>query len=453
MAERDLIPVLMLVPYFAPQSHAAMFRAHKFARYLPEHGFKPIVVTTDTNYLYNTDSDLLGELPPEVEIHRARYIEPTLRGIRMALGGPDRSFKAMKDAGKNAPSSEGSGKTVQAGVGSRGLGIGGTIARLIGNYPDRHWTWSGPARRMAAQLIAQHDIKLLYTSANPISFLRAGLKLKRYTDVSWLFDARDPLGYGRKHTADGAIALLQERAILRRSIAAANHVTGSSSAYGQIFFDQYGLPEKKFDFIPTGLDETYLAGDDATEHEDFLLHVGEVMPDQDPHVFRVLEQILSQQGDSAFGRLVFVGRREVNEPRVRQLTSGLPCVQDRLKFLDHRPQSEVYDLIRRARACLLVPGPMRYWWNNFAKMVDYIALGTPVIAHVPPISEARNELEKAGTSFFLTGKTQTDSNALRAWLAKTDSVTVSDYSQRYTARRQVANLAAILNHLHDKQKG
>src|SRR5690606_31683724 len=88
----ELIPVLMLVPYFAPQTHAAMFRAHKLAKYLPEHGFRPVVVTTDVNYLYNEDSGLLQELPDCVQVHRARHVEPTVRGVRMALGGRDRTF-------------------------------------------------------------------------------------------------------------------------------------------------------------------------------------------------------------------------------------------------------------------------------------------------------------------------------------------------------------------------
>src|SRR5690606_41469670 len=88
----------MLVPYFAPQTHAAMFRAHKLAKYLPEYGFRPVVVTTDINYLYNEDPRLLEELPDCVQIHRARYIEPTARGLRMAPGGRDRTCSATKKA-------------------------------------------------------------------------------------------------------------------------------------------------------------------------------------------------------------------------------------------------------------------------------------------------------------------------------------------------------------------
>jgi glycosyltransferase involved in cell wall biosynthesis len=451
MFARTLIPVLMLVPYFAPQSHAAMFRAHKFARYLPEHGFKPIVVTTDVNYLYNNDPGLLGELPPEVEIHRARYVEPTLRGIRMALGGQDRSFATLKATGITDSAGGAVGKVSNANNWTqRSLGVGSVVAGLIGNYPDRHWTWTRPARRLSEKLIAQHNIKLLYTSANPVSFLRAALHLKRKKNLAWLFDARDPLGYGRKHTAKNAVGLLQERAILRSSMAAADHVVGLASSYGQIFFDLYGLPENRFDFIPTGVDQSYLAGSEGAAREDFLLHVGEVMPDQGERVFRVLERMLSQGADDPFGRLIFVGRREVNEPRVRRLVSGLNCLQDRMEFIDHCPQPKVYDLIRRARACLLVPGRTRYWWNNFAKMVDYIALGAPVIADVPEISEARNELTKVGTGFFLTDEIEADAEALRMWLAGVGDLAASDYGKRYIAKQQVSDLASILQRLQQE---
>jgi len=92
--------VLIVTPYFAPQSHAAVFRAYKLAKYLPRYGWKVHVLTTDTNYLYNEDPQLLEDLPNGVEITRVRYVEPTVRGLRMALGGTDRTFAALKRAAR-----------------------------------------------------------------------------------------------------------------------------------------------------------------------------------------------------------------------------------------------------------------------------------------------------------------------------------------------------------------
>jgi hypothetical protein len=442
----------MLVPYFAPQSHAAMFRAHKLAKYLPKYGYKPIVVTTDVNYLYNEDSSLLAELPPEVEIYRGRYIEPTLRGISMALGGPDRRFIALKAAGKVAVGS--GGASARGTQNNRTLSIGGLVADVIGNWPDRYWTWTRPATRLAEQLIRQHDIRLLYTSANPVSFLRAGIRLKQRHRLAWLFDSRDPLGYGQKHRASNGLARWIEDRILKASMACADHVSGLSGAYGSIFFDLYGLEEHKWTFIPTGFDEDYAPMSVPNKRSRNLLYVGEVMANQSTHVFETLECMLGQKNvKPLFNRLVFVGRREVNEPIIRRMTANLPHLSERLLFLDHRSQIEVYALMREARACLLVPGLSRYWWNNFAKLVDYIGLSVPVIAHVPPVSEARHELEKAGTAFFLGADSAADARALAKWLQADPNQEPSAYAMHYTAHQQVADFSALFDRLLGTTRG
>ena len=82
----------------------------------------------------------------------------------------------------------------------------------------------------------------------------------------------------------------------------------------------------------------------------------------------------------------------------KQKLEVLTPQNSQLIFIDHQPQDVVYRRLRGAAAGLLVSGSDTQWWTNFAKMVDYIALGIPVVAEVSPHSEARRELEKAGTS-------------------------------------------------------
>ena len=75
--------ILIITPFFPPQTHAAVFRAFKLVKYLKRTGWNPIVLTVNRNYLYLEDPDLLDD------------IEPTLRGLRMLLGGEDTSLKAI----------------------------------------------------------------------------------------------------------------------------------------------------------------------------------------------------------------------------------------------------------------------------------------------------------------------------------------------------------------------
>lgn len=454
VTDQSLEPVLMLVPYFAPQTHAAMFRVHKLAKYLPQLGYRPVVVTADINYLYNDDLSLLAELPPEVEVHRARHIEPTLRGLRMALGGRDRTFAALKRAG--AYSVPAPASTLAQATGRSAASWSSEIVRMLGEWPDRYWTWSLAARQLCRYLIKEQGIRLIYTSAVPVSPLAAAASLQREFGLKWVADFRDPVGYGRKHTSKGMIAAAIEYRMLSRAMHGADLVTGLADSYGSIYFDLYGLPESRYRFIPTGLDEAYLAPTpDVSRDPRMLLHVGEVMPNQATHVFEVLARAYQIDPVAmADFRLVFVGQREINAPRVSSLTSVVDGWPYSVEFVDHVPQSQVYALIQQARACLLVPGRRRYWWNNFAKLVDYLALGVPVIADVPPVSEAREELGRVGNGFFLQGEDVTmDARALLDWLAADDCAVPGDYGRRYTALRQTQAFAEVFDQVLGREPG
>ena len=54
--------ILIITPFFAPETHAAVFRAHKLVKYLKREGWNPVVITVDTNYNYNEDITLLDDL-------------------------------------------------------------------------------------------------------------------------------------------------------------------------------------------------------------------------------------------------------------------------------------------------------------------------------------------------------------------------------------------------------
>lgn len=450
--KKALRPVLMLVPYFAPQTHAAMFRAHKLAKYLPELGYRPVVVTTDINYLYNDDKSLLAELPPEAEVHRARFIEPTLRGIRMALGGRDRTFAALKRDTEPLPVKAPKSAQLQPGAVSSENPWGfntGELVRWLGEWPDRHWTWALAAERLCRELISAQGIQLLYTSAVPVSPLRVAMRLQATYGLKWVADFRDPVGYGSKHSARGMIASALEHRLLHQCMSRADCITGLADSYGQIFFDLYDLPEKKYRFIPTGLDEAYLPNSDQRpKSPGMLLHVGEVMPNQSTYSFTVLARAraLAPEATAAL-QLVFVGRREINEPLINERVSAIAGWDIPITYIDHVPQSEVYALARSSQACLLIPGRHRYWWTNFAKLVDYLALRVPVIADVPAMSEARQELTKTGQAFFLSGDLSHDVGALIDWLQEPVAEAINDYGQRYTALRQARSFAQVFDDL------
>lgn len=446
-----LEPVLIITPYFAPQSHAAMFRVHKLVKYLPEYGYKPIVLTTDINYLYNNNEQLLSELPECVEIIRTRHIEPSLRGARMAAGGKDRTFSVMKKSKKDINKNINEAlidHSSKSRVNEILPVIYSSISRTLYSIPDAHWTWALASMSIAKKLVKKYNIKIMYTTANPYSHLGIAIELKDKLGVKWLADFRDPCGYGYKNSVNNYFGQKIQQKLLQSTFDKADKVTGLSETYSSIFSDLYGLNDSRYTFIPTGVDDNYLSCIENVNdsYANSIVFAGEVMPEQDSYIFRVVHNLYKE---NHYLKIIFVGRSDVNRPVIDKVLANISDWKIEIEYVDHLPQLELYSILQSAKACILAPGSNRYWWTNFAKMVDYIALGVPVIADVPKLSEARKELTKAGLGFFLDrNSVEEDALRLQEWLVNNDrNDSCADYRNRYLASSQTKAFATLFDEI------
>lgn len=443
--------VLIVTPFFAPQSHAAVFRAYKLARYLPRLGWKPFVLTTDVNYNYNEDPSLLPALPPEVEVVRARYVEPTLRGLRMTLGGRDRSFKALKAEGLIAARAPRSGPPEQAGLLAR---AGRNLRELFLNSPDAYWTWYGPAVRAARRLIRRHGIPLVLTSADPYTCHHIGLALQR-EGCKWVADLRDPHAYNHHTAARHWRVLAAQRALERAAATRADAVTVASSAIAMILTDMHGLQDdSRLCFIPTGLDEELLPspGSSPPRAGRYLVFAGEYLPEYGAGFLEAFSAAGAPPGSAAAEvKLLFVGRAEVNGPLLRPHLDRLGLTH-RVEILDQVPQRELYALLAGAEAGVLLTGPLSHWWCLHAKLVDYLAMKKPVLAMVPDPSEARTRLSRAGLGVFLDGGDGARAHRLADFLSGRLPPPVADADEcaRYTAGRQAEAFVGVFESLLKK---
>ncbi len=440
--------ILIVTPYFAPQSHAAVFRAYKLAKLLPRYGWKPYVLTVDTNYLYNEDWSLTGALPPEVEVTTARYIEPTWRGLRMAMGGEDRTFLAMKlrDAVRLAPED---GATAPR----------RSLSKKVRDYlrerwqhaPDAYWTWYGPAVRAARRLIREHGIPLVFTSANPYTCHRIGATLKR-EGCRWIADLRDPHTYCHHMHSRYDTVFARQRRLEATAVGQADALTVASSAIAMILSDTYGTESaRRARFIPTGLDEGLLPPPGAARPRPFpyLLFSGEFLPDYGDGFLEVLAAALRRPGVRELGvKLLVAGRMDVNGPRMMPLArkAGL---EDHVELIDHVPQEELYRLLHGAEAGVLLTARHFRWWCLYAKMVDYIAMRKPVVALVPDPSEARTRLTHAGLGVFLDGDRERCASTLADFLLGRAGrpEPVASECDRYLATSQVESFVEVFEGL------
>lgn len=438
---------MIITPFFAPQSHAAMFRAHKLAKYLPDRSWKVHVLTTDINYHFFEDASLLSDLK-DVEITRARYIEPTLRGLRMALGGKDRTSSALQKETKSSQDPPPATLTKSPSFPDK------VYEYLLKRYlqvPDAYWTWKWTAYQAAKKLIEDNNIPIVMTSSFPYSTLELGLALQKNLGIKWVADFRDvALTYDHTHSSTYPKAFIKQRDIEKQTFAKADRITSATSAGPLIAADMFGSETaKKIHFIPTGADEALFPSGTLSPQRPYLIFTGEYLRMYGDEFLKIFLKALQIPGvrESEI-KVRIIGRVDINQsvlgPDLEKL--GLTPY---FEFLDHLPQSELYKQIRGAKAAVLPLSTNYSWWRLSAKLVDFIALQSTVLARVPDPSEARKWLTRSRLGIFMDGNIEEAAIQLASVILDSSDRPRPDelICQRFVAKKQVADFSDLFESL------
>lgn len=162
--------LLMIAYYFPPIGGSGSIRSLKFARYLPQFGWKPYILSVRSSQAEPYDANLLKELPEAVPVVRTGHLDPetvrrgTLLGWRILWKARLRRLAYYLQPYKVMP---------------------------WFMIPDDKAGWLLPAYRVARQIIVQEQINVVFTTSLPVTSHLVGLWLKRTTGVSWAADFRD----------------------------------------------------------------------------------------------------------------------------------------------------------------------------------------------------------------------------------------------------------------------
>ena len=431
--------VLIITTFFSPEVHAAMFRAHKLAKYLKRFGWEPSILTVDINYTYNENISLLDELKG-IPIHRTKYIEPSVRGLKMAFGGVDRTYKTLKKQGVFDMIKEDTTSEINAApntISTKSKIYNYILSHHLKN-PDRFWTWKKGAIKQAKKLIIEENIGTVFTTCLPFTPNEIGLELKKKMSIKWVADFRDPITYGKRFHSSIPKVFANQKKIQDETFKYADKIIGASSSYGLIFHDQYaGKYDDKFEFIPTGVDDDYLPKPQL-EKENTLILVGEYLIEYKDSFFKLFKKAIDGLSENLIPKIHIIGNKEINEGVALPYVQNLELTKNVI-FYDHMPQSELYKKIEKSKYVLLINGDKAYWWCVFAKLIDYIALKKQVLAFVPEISEAKKELLKTNTATFLKFNEEYSVQKLRELLINPQIIKEpnDDYCKRYLASSQV----------------
>jgi len=168
--------ILIITYYWPPSGGPGVQRWLKFAKYLPENNWKPIIYTPKNPSYPIIDNSLEKEIPKDIKIIKRKIWEPYKFAEK--LSNSNKKFKSGQfDISKN-----------QSWKSKLSIFIRGNFF-----IPDARKFWIKPSISFLKKYLKNNPVNVIVTSGPPHSMHLIGLGLKKkFPNTKWIADFRDP---------------------------------------------------------------------------------------------------------------------------------------------------------------------------------------------------------------------------------------------------------------------
>ncbi|MGH9677398.1 MAG: glycosyltransferase, partial [Candidatus Acidiferrum sp.] len=356
----------MIAFHYPPcRGSSGLQRSLSFSRYLPSHGWSPIVLSASPRSYADRGEDQMQDIPDSVSVRRAFALDT-----------------------------------------ARHLSLHGRYVSWM-SLPDRWVSWYLGAVPAGLRLIRRYRPKAIW-STYPIATAHViGLTLHRLTGLPWIADFRDPMTEvdsitGQNHPPDRRLWRVR-RWIESRTVRACTRAVLVTQGSLRIHSERYAdLPASHWAVVGNGFDEQAFSGAEkirptVVPHRPLvLLHSGVLYPtpDRDPTALFTALAKLRSSGQLSAGDLKVVLRASGHDDRYRQQIRDLAI--DDLVFLEPPiGYREALAEMLCADGLLLFQG---YTSNPAipAKLYEYLRARRPILAMVDAEGDTAATLKKAG---------------------------------------------------------
>jgi hypothetical protein len=357
---------LMIAFHYPPcRGSSGLQRTLSFSRYLPAHGWSPVVLSASPRAYINQGADQLGDIPDSVPVKRAFALD-TAR--HLSLGGRYISWMSL---------------------------------------PDRWISWYLGAVPEGLRLIRRYRPKVIWSTYPIATAHLIGLTLHRLTGIPWVADFRDPMTEvdavtGQDHPSNPHLWHVR-RWIESRTVRACKRAVLVTSGSLRIHADRYAdLPASHWAVVSNGFDEHAFAGTERIRPNTnsrrplLLLHSGVLYPtpDRDPTaLFAAISKLRSEGRVSAADLKIVLRasghdesyRKQIQEFGIQEIVSLEPPVGYRQALAE----------MLSADGLLLFQG---YTSNPAvpAKLYEYLRARRPILAMVDAAGDTAAVMRKAG---------------------------------------------------------
>ncbi|HEX2222482.1 MAG TPA: glycosyltransferase [Candidatus Limnocylindria bacterium] len=463
-AERRL---LVIAYFFPPVGGVGVERTLKHVTYLPELGWRPVVVAPSNSAYRVVDPRLLARVPAGTEVMRTPTAEPGhLRAIlgavrRTARRGP--RTPAESRVGPEGPARDevlAERPTRPPGAVRRLANAGWARAVPALFFPDEQLLWAPSAVLAGWRAGRRRRVSAIYSSSPPVSGHLAAALLKRLLRAPWVADFRDPwIGNAFARRLSAPHRALQA-SLERRIVTGADRVVLPTEAIRDEYAARYPRQRGRLVTIPNGYDLAELGGGSPHAPAGGALEDGERTAGARP--FRLIyagslygeheldllldgvERLLARDAgwrDRLCIELVgYLSERNRAVAR-RRLEALSPVVS----ILGFRAREEAIERQRAADAALVLLAAGRSGVAT-SKLYEYLGLDLPILAVAPP-GEARRILADLGWGVGADPTPEGVADGLERIVAWRRPRAIADPERRYERRALSVRLAALLEEL------
>ena len=361
--------VLIISYYWPPTGGSGVQRWVKFAKYLPQEGWQPVIYTPENPERLAVDASLEAEVPAEAEIVKTRIIEPyeLYRKFLRKSGHGDAAVEVNPVNAQNKSLLQ-----------KAAMWVRGNLFR-----PDPRCLWIGPSVRFLKNYLKDHPVDLIVSTGPPHSMHMIGRRLSLETGLPWIADFRDPWTkiFYFKHLSMMPSTQKWHRRMEKKVLDDASAVVAVSPLVQQEF---QAMTQTSVELITNGFDECDFPEGRAEEaaggpDNDFVItHTGLFAADGNP---TVLWKVLADKckADDSFRnhlKIKLVGKTD------SQITGSLEAagLSDNVINLGYQPHAVA---VEEQRAASLLILPLRkepeYKAVLPGKLFEYLASWRPVL--------------------------------------------------------------------------
>lgn len=420
--------VLIISYYWPPTGGSGVQRWVKFAKYLPQEGWQPVIYTPDNPEQLVIDDTLEADIPPEAEVIKTRITEP-YELYKKFLKRSGHSKEAVEVNPVNAQNKSFLQKAA--------MWIRGNLFR-----PDPRCLWIRPSVRFLKKYLKDNPVDLIVSTGPPQSMHLIGRELAKATGLPWIADFRDPwtkIFYFKHLSMTGATERWHQR-MEKQVLDDATAVVAVSPLVQQEF---QAMTDTPVELITNGFDECDFSQEKCTEAQggkdrDFIItHTGLFAADGNP---TTLWNVLSEKcrNEEAFRKALkihLVGKSDI------QIISSIEDAGLKDNLVDMGYCSHATAIEEQRNASLLIL-PLRkepeYKAVLPGKLFEYLASFRPILGIGQPDGAMSMILNDTGTGFVYDWN-DIDSIAScidRCWnehldgQLKTDDAEISQFSRR-----------------------